>query len=503
MTVSFYFLGRSELKDFSTLSLPPKPKPPDTKQFISKYLFNIEDFTIKSMKSEEVLANRENSVIPSETAALEATSPSSDSGLSGSICLQLFGDDCPQTRKSSHRIQEASPSLGERQSKQSLKSSSGELGEDKALLSVKEGSQNKQIAPEEVLLSSVGVGEEKPLLSSRTSTQLNQLLYKDDRTEISLVQQLNPEKVSPRKPSVKLQINLHNSIVPDLEMKSPRSQDKMVETRESFPLHPDWAVASSKMMGNTDKIQQTSENDIYKRLGADKSEQSPDVPEKDCKTNCQCSICLISRLHQPCGCYRCKPPRPPDLDPPDFLLPPPPPPPLRRYCCDCCLYHPPLNHYNYSPQQEFYPHRMYQEPFSSDLPYQNNDDYLDLVQELEETLHSRNRNRVKRAMHEFESRSKQNKPLEKPIIDYDETGDSEEVIRKIDRLRGDKINVKSKGFKSGRGQGSRWRMDPDSGEWQKNDSTQTKPTPDRGGKSREGRAGDCCHCSCNCQRNYE
>lgn len=473
------------------------------------------------MKSEEVLANRENGsdcVTARETAALEATSPSSDSGLSGSICLQLFGDDCPQrvTRKSSHRIQEASASkdlvvlasFEERQSKQSLKSSSGGLGEDKSLLSVKEGSPNEEFASEEVLLSSGGVGEEKPLLSSRTSTQLNQLLYKDDRTEISLVQQLNPEKVPPRKPSVKLQINLHNSIVPvEFEMKSPRSQDKMVETRESFPLHPDWTV-DSKM---DDKIQQTSENDIYKRLSGDKprlskSEQSQcndDVPEKDCKTNCQCSICLISRLHQPCGCCRCKPPRLPDLDPPDFLLPPPPPPPLRRYRCDCCLYnyHPP-----YSPQQEFY-NQMYQEPFSSALPYQNNDDYLDLVQELEETLHSRNRNRVKRAMHEFESRSKQNKPLERPIIDYDESGDSEEVIRKIDQLRGDKVSVKSKGFKSGlrygRGQGSRWRMDPDSGEWQKNDSTQTKPTPSPGGKSREVQAGDRCYCSCNCQRNYE
>lgn len=71
-------------------------------------------------------------------------------------------------------------------------------------------------------------------------------------------------------------------------------------------------------------------------------------------------------------------------------------------------------------------------PYQDDLTYQNNEDYLDLVQELQETLHNRSRNRVHRAMKEFEHRSKYNKPLERPIINYDETSESEEpIIQKI------------------------------------------------------------------------
>lgn len=71
-------------------------------------------------------------------------------------------------------------------------------------------------------------------------------------------------------------------------------------------------------------------------------------------------------------------------------------------------------------------------PYRDDLPYQNNEEYLDLVQELEETLQNRSKNRVHRAMREFEHRSRYNKPLEKPIINYDETSESEEpIIQKI------------------------------------------------------------------------
>lgn len=139
----------------------------------------------------------------------------------------------------------------------------------------------------------------------------------------------------------------------------------------------------------------------------------------------------------------------------------------------------------------------YNDPHSNrhDLPYQNNDDYLDLVQELEETLQSRNRNRVRRAMQEFEHRSRYNKPLEKPIIDYDETSESEEpIIQKISQLTSEKQRccggdictcrrarptpekrsqpkqrLKKNTGKMCKGEESKthWQMDVNSGEWYK------------------------------------
>ncbi|CAH1107601.1 unnamed protein product [Psylliodes chrysocephalus] len=70
------------------------------------------------------------------------------------------------------------------------------------------------------------------------------------------------------------------------------------------------------------------------------------------------------------------------------------------------------------------------------LPHQNSEEYEDLVQELEESLQIRSRNRVKRALLEFERKSSCNKPLEKPIINYEEASESEEpLIRKISELR--------------------------------------------------------------------
>nr|CAI5853859.1 unnamed protein product [Callosobruchus analis] len=55
---------------------------------------------------------------------------------------------------------------------------------------------------------------------------------------------------------------------------------------------------------------------------------------------------------------------------------------------------------------------------------------------LEEALACRNRNRVRRAIQEFEQRSRLNKPLERPIIDYDDTSGSEEpLIEKLSQLR--------------------------------------------------------------------
>lgn len=91
-------------------------------------------------------------------------------------------------------------------------------------------------------------------------------------------------------------------------------------------------------------------------------------------------------------------------------------------------------------EDDTYPEEDYNEgryfsnrsPYTNSLAYQNNEDYLDLVQELEETLQNRSRNRVHRTMREFEHRSRYNKPLEKPIINYDETSESEEpIIQKI------------------------------------------------------------------------
>lgn len=55
-----------------------------------------------------------------------------------------------------------------------------------------------------------------------------------------------------------------------------------------------------------------------------------------------------------------------------------------------------------------------------DLAYQNNDEYLELVHELEDTLSQRNKERVRRTMREFEIMSSQNKNLEKPIFDDEE-----------------------------------------------------------------------------------
>lgn len=55
-----------------------------------------------------------------------------------------------------------------------------------------------------------------------------------------------------------------------------------------------------------------------------------------------------------------------------------------------------------------------------DLAYQHNDEYLELVQELEDTLSQRNKERVRRTMREFEIMSRQNRNLEKPIFDDEE-----------------------------------------------------------------------------------
>lgn len=55
-----------------------------------------------------------------------------------------------------------------------------------------------------------------------------------------------------------------------------------------------------------------------------------------------------------------------------------------------------------------------------DLAYQNNNEYLGLVHELESTLSARNKERVRKTMREFEYLSRHNKSLEKPIFDDDD-----------------------------------------------------------------------------------
>ncbi|CAH1164743.1 unnamed protein product [Phaedon cochleariae] len=163
-----------------------------------------------------------------------------------------------------------------------------------------------------------------------------------------------------------------------------------------------------------------------------------------------------------------------------------------------------------------------------DLPYQNNDEYLELVQELEETLQNRNRNRVKRAMKEFENKSRYNRPLEQPIINYEEPSESEEpIIRRISELNEKRISRcqgdccgcrkedqptfqlklkrptskpnKSKKFSGGDRQ-ARWQMDNKSGEWFKvgeNDPPKFRNAPKL--VTPRGRLNELpCGCSCSC-----
>ncbi|CAG9829963.1 unnamed protein product [Diabrotica balteata] len=82
----------------------------------------------------------------------------------------------------------------------------------------------------------------------------------------------------------------------------------------------------------------------------------------------------------------------------------------------------------------------------NELPYQNSNHYINLVQELEEKLQSRNKSRVQRTLQEFERRSRLNKPLEKPVINYDETSESEEPLIKAISELAKKRNEDHKNF---------------------------------------------------------
>ncbi|ENN78198.1 hypothetical protein YQE_05350, partial [Dendroctonus ponderosae] len=746
---SFDAKSRTRLKDFSTLSLPPKPKPANAKELISRYFPHnaLEERTTEkrgcSMKSTDnskinqsspstTFADREDSsdyILPKPGRLTEdATPPSSDSGLSESTCLELFGSSCPQgigkassgaikvppeppqdfeggDSEESLKAASSTSSRGSQITQQTLEAASNqafaglleenqlpeaaeeqglenqletksaetrrEANQRKAskqsiefktrLLPGKEASSTKSLTEpykqsiaskthqlpqkQASFTSSLTATKEESKQSLELAEQLthsirkcaqqNHLLYKDERTEISLVQKLRPSKgavqthptfESPRPaPSVKLQISLHNTIIPEEEpeadqpsaeppvvrMSSPKSQDKIVETRDSFPLHewlPSGGNRSGKLILPSDKTQQTSDNDIYQSSNAtaynrasskasaplDQSSgfsayYSSEVPERDatCNTNCKCSICKIAQRHQGiaanvrvdygkieeergCGCCKCNNerlllpslppvrrsdrnyevpgfmPRSADADLPEFLPPPPPRPQpprrtfphsnypaYRRSCgenCDCYLRHfagdySQPSSYPFRPQPAAYGFEPgYREddqfaysnpdPNLSDLPYQNNEEYLELVQELQDTLHSRNRNRVKRAMQEFEDRSKQNKPLDKPIINYDETSESEEpIIRKIDQMRiGRKMSGAEQQPKRPKPPAyprrepdkfapeerpSHWTMDPGSGEWLKG----VKNGKPKGRRMAQGEFE--CNCSCNCEHRYQ
>ncbi|XP_060526671.1 uncharacterized protein LOC132702186 [Cylas formicarius] len=480
---------------------------------------------------------------------------------------------------------------------------------------------------------------EVPAVEKRPqTTNLNQLLYKDEKTEISLVQNLDPDKTSCQRssllrpatakresPTIKLQVSLQNTLISEeqpleqldkdaaldiLPAQSPKSMDKLVTTRDTFPLHKNCWVHDGrlgKIILASDKIQQTSDNDFYRssnntvRFGPKpftpesksivstprystssslKSKPPPDeglssdMPEREAEITdpscCKCVHYKAMEAHKPqrdrnqvdhihdCKHACCKCPKhvemyhepvdyvtsvprtssdytlpdiPGHVKYPEFLPPPPPVPPPHprmysprrkevRQCydkCGCCYKH------GIAEPDSDYTHEDYEEirrPSMTDLPYQNNDEYLDLVEELQETLHSRNRNRVKKAMEEFENRSRHNRPLERPIIDYEESSESEEpIIRKITELRGDKgkccagdqCRCKERGIRKTRKRStsrerkmsvrgpekpSHWTMNPTSGEW-----FRSSRCPMPLGMSRAPRAYEASNqCNCQCER---
>lgn len=182
-------------------------------------------------------------------------------------------------------------------------------------------------------------------------------------------------------------------------------------------------------------------------------------------------------------------------------------------------------------QEDFETESPYHSDYSprrNELAYQNNEDYLDLVQELEETLQNRSRNRVHRAMREFERRSKYNKPLDRPIINYDETSESEEpLIQRIyyltdrkkkctnpfcrkkkddeefhevdksstltHRRRGSKSPKKPR--KNTTKDKTRWQMDQKTGEWFKVDDISRRKKPRSPSPRRGFRQNDCSCCN--------
>lgn len=101
------------------------------------------------------------------------------------------------------------------------------------------------------------------------------------------------------------------------------------------------------------------------------------------------SRCGDRRIEQRCRCHKCK--------------------------CRCCQVHP----YPDADETTCYSTSTLATDFM-DLAYQNNNEYLGLVHELEDTLSQRNKERVRKTMMQFEYLSRNNKSLEKPIVNYDD-----------------------------------------------------------------------------------
>ncbi|CAH1957833.1 unnamed protein product [Acanthoscelides obtectus] len=249
---------------------------------------------------------------------------------------------------------------------------------------------------------------------------------------------------------------------------------------------------------------------------------------------------------QPVPCRRMPPVEPPPWCSPDCRKPKSKP--KRKCICSCCCRGelapppPPLPEFFYCLEEEGEDIYGESSDISDDdcfcddlsspvgLSYQDNEEYQELLMELEEALACRNRNRVRRAIQEFEHRSRLNKPLERPIIDYDETSRSEEpLIEKLSQLRNSRKNGRqrerlgcsrrsqSRGEKeyqqeeysrplSSKGQyrtaskteeprRSKWKMD-ETGEWYK--SPRSLKRSSRSSSPRKGYHDDMCAC-CVCK----
>ncbi|XP_066262197.1 uncharacterized protein [Euwallacea similis] len=640
---SFDANSQSKLKDFITLSLPPRLKLVSSKEVISLVLFNIEELkggNSMPADDEDLLIEREessNCIISREAVesafSLHGTPLSSDSGLSETICIELLGNSylkelAKTNGEESGEVnlnfegvgggenigEEKSASLvelintanwednvvnqSEKEESVSTVSLQTRKGSEQVLRSKRSNSCELR-SSKESLKSKAPNNPSQPSTKfpgNRKSSKLNELLYKYECTEINLAQKLS---------LVILQINLHSSIIPEAQdvqkpkviMRSPRRRDKIVETNCSFPLHQDWNCKgrSRKLVLTSDKTQQTSEHNFYGNRGVrstvsdlDEFEQLnktsavyyfSDLQKKDVKSTspCKCSICVIAQSHRSrsesaemCNCCRCNKvhttntpkaairrirsvyqateylPNSSDTQLSERLSPPPmrtepprrtrPPNCRRAYTQHCgCFYHSfrrnndTENYVESSTPYRYCSHNFYyyylqrcdqrNKQVLDDLPYQNNEYYLQLVHELQDILHSRNRKRVKRTMQEFENKSKQNKPLERPIINYDETSESEEpILRKIDQIRrnikacctenrcnycAEKKKGKFEGVERRRRFGGEprqghWTMNSDSGNWQKkNLKRKGRREPSNKDEFQQ------CDCSCNCGHRYQ
>ncbi|KAF5297553.1 hypothetical protein FQR65_LT09984 [Abscondita terminalis] len=98
----------------------------------------------------------------------------------------------------------------------------------------------------------------------------------------------------------------------------------------------------------------------------------------------------------------------------------------KRYCCEECRYMCQKNECGELKQSD--DNNICGSDYSEtcecpNLVYQHTEEYLDLVNELGETLCLRNKNRVETTIREFEFLSRHNKGLEKPLFDDEDSGE--------------------------------------------------------------------------------